>query len=161
MALVSKIHLLPMLAAVSALAGCGGSDSNRASTTTATTALPALATRPATTGEIVLRANASPNTHGPHTFNGRYLVRFEQYAPEDPKLDFSTQTPFQAALLPHRDDPRGAIKLIEGATRIGQRTLTIHGRYFIDVSFGDFPYVLRFTPHGAGGRADGRSRSAS
>ncbi len=79
---------------------------------------------------------------------GRYLVRFEQYAPEDPALDFSAQTPLTATLQPHEGDPRGAKPLIEGAQRSGRRELDIRGRYFVDVSFGDFPYVIRFTPRG-------------
>jgi len=77
---------------------------------------------------------------------GRYLVRFEQYAPEDDALDFSGQTPLTATLQPRRDDPRGAKALIEAAQRSGRRELDIRGRYFVDVSFGDFPYVIRFTP---------------
>jgi hypothetical protein len=145
------LHHAAVVLAVVALAGCGASSggdgatrSTRPQTTTA--ALPALATRPAGPGEIVLRGEASPNTHGPYAFDGRYLVRFEQYAPEDPKLDFTAQTPFSAQLAPRRDDPRGAVKLVEAAARSGRAEVEIHGRRFVDVTFGDFPYVVRFTP---------------
>lgn len=96
-----------------------------------------------------MRGESSPRTHGPYTFDGSYLVRFEQYAPEDAQLQFSAQTPFSAALTPREGDPRGAIRLFEAAARSGRRTLAIRGRHFVDVSFGDFPYVLRFTPRGA------------
>jgi hypothetical protein len=142
-------HLFAVLLALPALAGCGGGDDPAPPTSTAPRApLPALATRPAAQGEVVVRGQASPATRGPYAFDGRYLVRFAQYAPEDPKLDFSAQTPFSATLTPRRDDPRGAKKLIAGAAASGSRELELHGRYFVSVDFGDFPYVVRFTPRG-------------
>jgi hypothetical protein len=141
----TRLALLLVLA-VALLSGCGSESAGAPTTTTAV--LPALATRPPAPGEIVLRGEASPATHGPYAFDGRYLVRFEQYAPEDPKLDFGVQTPFSAALQPRRDDPRGAIALLQSAARSGRRVLAIRGRYFVSVSFGDFPYVVRFTPRG-------------
>jgi hypothetical protein len=137
--------------AAAAVGGCGdgGGPSGAARTATRSAGpLPALATRPPAKGEIVVRGDSSPATHGPYTFAGRYLVRFEQYAPEDPALDFSGQTPLTAALQPRAGDPRGAKALIEAAQRSGRRELDIRGRYFVDVSFGDFPYVIRFTPRG-------------
>jgi hypothetical protein len=134
--------------ALAALAGCG-SDSASSSTTTATAAaLPPLARRTPAPGEIVVRGDASPATHGPYRFSGRYLVRFQQYAPEDPKLDFASQTPFTASLVRREGDPTGAIKLFEAAAASGRRELTIRGRHYVEVSFGDFPYVLRFAPRG-------------
>ena len=141
-------HLFFLLLAVPALAGCGsdGGASSTATTTTTTTALPPLARSPRVPGEIAVGGDASPATRGPYTFSGRYLVRFEQYAPEDPSLDFTSQTPFSAALVRNEGDETGAVKLFEAATRSGRRELTIRGRYFVDVSFGDFPYVIRFTP---------------
>lgn len=145
------ILLLVALLALAA-AGCGGrgddrtSDSPGAATTAPKTALPRLGQRPATPGEIVVSGEASPATHGPYTFDGRYLVRFEQVAPEDPKLDFSSQTPFTAALTRQEGDQRGAIELFQAARPSGRRELAIRGRYFVDVSFGDYPYVVRFTP---------------
>jgi hypothetical protein len=134
--------------AVALLTGCGGAGGHAPATTAnpATAALPDLATRPPAAGEIVVRGDASPATHGPYALDGRYLVRFEQYAPEDPKLDFGAQTSFAAQLAPRRDDPRGAGKLFESAARSGRREVAIRGRYFVSVSFGDFPYVVRFTP---------------
>jgi hypothetical protein len=132
------------------LTGCGGgSSTDRGATGTAPdaqAAAPALATRPAAHGEVVVRGESSPRTHGPYTFAGRYRVRFEQYAPEDPRMDFTGQTPLTAALTPREGDTRGAIKLFQDAARSGSRELTIRGRLYVDVSFGDFPYVLRFTP---------------
>lgn len=144
-------HLVSVLLSVALLAGCGGAgaDSNTVARTSSTprAPLPALATRPAAPGEIVARGETSPRTHGPYVFDGRYLVRFAQYAPEDAALDFSSQTPFSAELTPRRDDPRGAKKLISGAAATGRTELELHGRYFLSVDFGDFPYVVRFTPH--------------
>ena len=77
-------------------------------------------------------------------------MRFEQYAPEDPALDFAGQTPFTASLTPREGDPRGATKLFGAARAGGRRELEIRGRRFVDVSFGDFPYVVRFTPRAGG-----------
>jgi hypothetical protein len=140
-------HLFFLLLALPALAGCGSDDGSSSTATTAkTTALPALARSPQVPGEIVVRGDASPATHGPYAFSGRYLVRFEQYAPEDPNLDFTSQTPFSASLTRREGDPAGAIKLFEAAARRGRRERTIRGRYVVEVSFGDFPYVIRFTP---------------
>jgi hypothetical protein len=137
--------------AAAGLGGCGGGAGPSGAATAATTSagpLPPLATRPAAKGEIVVRGDSSPATHGPYTLAGRYLVRFEQYAPEDAALDFAGQTPLTATLQPRKDDPRGAKALIEAAQRSGRRELDVRGRYFVDVSFGDFPYVIRFTPRG-------------
>ena len=78
-------------------------------------------------------------------------MRFEQHAPEDPNLDFTGATSFVAALDREAEITGGdSIALFEAAARRGQtRTLRIDGRFFVDVSFGDFPYVIRFTPHAA------------
>lgn len=100
-------------------------------------------------GEIVVKGEASPATHGPFSFNGRYRVRFAQYAPEDPRLDFASQTAFVADLGPARPGPNArSTRLFREAGRSGQRTVEVHGRHTVDVTFGDFPYVIRFTPIG-------------
>jgi len=144
-------HSFSVLLALVLLAGCGGTggDGNTVARASSTprAPLPALATRPAAPGEIVARGETSPRTHGPYVLDGRYLVRFAQYAPEDASIDFRSQTPFSATLTPRRDDPRGAKKLISAAAATGHTELELHGRYFLSVDFGDFPYVVRFTPH--------------
>ncbi len=89
---------------------------------------------------------SSPASHGPFELDGRYLVRFEQTAPEDPNLDFAGQTPFTASLQRRAGDTSGAIDLFEDAARSGRKSVTLRGRYLLDVSFGDFPYAVRFTP---------------
>jgi hypothetical protein len=144
---VPRLYGLVLLLAAG-LAGCGGSAATPAtnSTTTSSAGAPRLATRPAAHGEIVVRGESSPRTAGPYAFDGRYLVRFQQWAPEDAKLDFSSQTPFTATLERHDGDARGATQLFQAASATGRRSIAIHGRYFVDVSFGDYPYVLRFTP---------------
>jgi hypothetical protein len=145
-----RLCLIVLVALVAAmLAACGGGRrETRSGTATApaSTAL-ALGRAPAQAGERVFGGEASPATDGPFELDGTYLVRFEQTAPEDPRMDFSTQTPFTAALERRAGDPRGAVKLFGSARRSGRRILTIHGRYVLDVSFGDFPYAVRFTPH--------------
>ena len=145
----SPAHLaFPVLCATVALAatGCGSDDASGGAPrgTAALQGDPALARAPKAAGEVVLRASASPKTHGPVTLDGRYTVRFEQYAPEDPRLDFAAQTAFVADL----QTPAGqtTTHLFRTARATGAKTLTLHGRYLVDVSFGDFPYVLRFSP---------------
>lgn len=136
------------------LAGCGGASGSGSSGSgaasgaakTGVAAVPALAKAPAKAGEFVFEGEASPEDHGPITLDGSYLVRFEQISPEDPKLDFSGQTPFTAQLQRSAGDESGAVKLFSAAALRGRRTITVHGRYVVDVSFGDFPYALRFTP---------------
>ncbi len=131
-----------------ALAACGGDgdgDSPGRAATTAGATLPALARKPAQAGEILFKGEASPASHGPFSLDGRYVVRFEQVAPEDPRLDFSGQTPFTANLRPAGSRAAGT-KLFGAATASGRRELERSGRFVLDVSFGDFPYAVRFTP---------------
>jgi hypothetical protein len=141
----------PLVAALALVAcvlvGCATEHAQRSATATAVlSSVPALARAPAKPGELVFHRESSPATHGPLQLDGTYLVRFEQFAPEDPNLDFSGQTPFTATLERRAGDPRGAVKLFQSARSGGRRELRIHGRYVLDVSFGDFPYAVRFTP---------------
>src|SRR5947208_14100145 len=83
-------------------AGCGGggdgaSPPPRAATSTTPVQAP-LARAPVKAGELVFAGETSPITYGAFELDGRYVVRFEQFAPENPKLDFSTQTPFTARI---------------------------------------------------------------
>jgi hypothetical protein len=136
---------------VALLAGCGGGGGSGSTSPAATgpasiKATPALARSAAKPGEFLFSGEASPASHGPIDLDGRYLVRFEQIAPEDPKLDFASQTPFQASLQQREGDEQGAVKLFSAASRTGRRELKISGRYVLDIAFGDFPYAIRFTP---------------
>jgi hypothetical protein len=102
---------------------------------------------PARPGEVLVRGDASPAAHGPFALRGRYTVRFEQIAPEDPELDFGTQTAFVASLDRRAEVQDGAsVRLFRVAARTGRRSVSLHGRYYLDVSFGDFPYAIRLTP---------------
>jgi hypothetical protein len=136
-----------LLAALVALAGCGSDDPKPTPPPKASSAKVALLAAPKRPGEVIVRGEASPASHGPFTFDGRYRVRFEQFAPEDPNVDFTTQTTFVAALDKHaEEDGDGSVRLFHSARRTSTRTVTLHGRLFVDVSFGDFPYAIRFTP---------------
>ena len=74
-------------------------------------------------------------------------MSFEQHAPENP--DFSQETSFVAALDREAEIPGGdSIALFEAARAKQTRTLRIDGRFFVDVSFGDYPYVIQV--HAAG-----------
>src|SRR4051794_12302272 len=134
---------LAIVAALAAVAGCGAETSTapRGVAALDAKARPALARRPARPGEVVLRGDASPRTHRGLALDGTYLVRFQQYAPEDPRLDFGAETPFVADLR----GPR-TVKLFHAAAPRGSTRVKLAGRYAVDVSYGDFPYVLRFTP---------------
>jgi hypothetical protein len=138
---------VPFLLALAALAGCGGGAEAPAPPPPASKAKVALLQEPRRAGEVIVRGDASPASHGPFTFEGRYVVRFEQFAPEDPNMDFTGQTAF-VVTLDRRAEQEGAgtIRLFRAARGTGRREITLHGRLFVDVSFGDFPYALRFTP---------------
>jgi hypothetical protein len=152
------LGLLPVAACL--LVACGSDGWGPATATgpaTPAASRPALASPPAKAGEHVFTGDSSPAEHGPIALDGDYVVRFEQIAPEDPKLDFSTQTAFTAELQRRAGDPSGAVRLFSAAHRTGRRELTIHGRYVLNVTFGDFPYAIRFTPRRPAPRARGIS----
>ncbi|HEX2102895.1 MAG TPA: hypothetical protein VHF51_04550 [Solirubrobacteraceae bacterium] len=143
------LALMCLLAAV-ALGACGersGASEAPAPRAAAEAARPALAAGPRRPGEIVLVGEASPATHGPYAFDGRYSVRFEQLAPEDPDLDFTAQTAFVAAANRAAGVTGPAsVRLFRAAARTGRRSVVLRGRLHVDVTFGDFPYAIRFTP---------------
>jgi hypothetical protein len=141
-----------VLALAGPLAGCGGATSARSPTggpsnAAQATARPALAKAPKRPGEILVQGDVSPGSHGPFTLNGRYTARFEQIAPENPNQDFTTQTAFVAVLDKRSQiEDRGTVHMFRAAERTGRKEITARGRYFIDVSFGDYPYAIRLTP---------------
>jgi hypothetical protein len=139
---------LPALAVLAfAIAGCGGTDKPAPRTSVAGSGhVPTLLSAPREPGELVLHGEASPATHGPFALHGRYRVRFAQYAPEDPRLDFGAQTAFVAALRPGTSPRSRSIRLFRAAAAGGSRRLRLDGRYRVEIAFGDFPYVVRFTP---------------
>ena len=129
--------------------GCGGDHKAVAPPGREATraAEPSWAQAPKGDGEVVVRGDASPGSHGPFTFSGRYTVRFAQVSPEDPELDFADQTSFVARLDRHAEMPDSeSVRLFRIARREGHKTMRLDGRYFVDVEFGDYPYVIRFTP---------------
>ena len=145
------MHWRLTLSLLSALAptGCGSGDTEPPPPIPTSTAKPALERAPKAAGEIIVTGDASPASHGPYRFRGEYTVRFEQHAPEDPNLDFSGATSFVATLDREAEIARGnSIALFKAARAKQTKTLRIDGRFFVDVSFGDYPYVIRFTPRG-------------
>jgi hypothetical protein len=140
-------HAVPLVAALVLLAGCGSEAPTPTKPPDPAKAKVALLKAPKRAGEIIVRGDLSPASHGPYAFDGRYLVRFQQFAPEDPNLDFTAQTAFVATLDRQAEvEGPGSVKLFHAASRTGRKTLALHGKLFVDVSFGDFPYALRFTP---------------
>jgi hypothetical protein len=154
---VARRTLIALLSGALLATACGGGGGATGGSSAssggdgATTATPALARAPKRPGEILVGGEASPASHGPFAFDGRYTVRFEQIAPEDPNLDFAGQTAF-VAVLDRRAEVEGAgtIRLFRDAARTGRTVVAAHGRYYVDVTFGDFPYAVRFTPVAAG-----------
>ncbi len=142
-----------LIAAALIVAACGGGTTSGRTASTAAgddaAARPALAETPKRAGEILVQGPASPASHGPVTLDGRYIVRFEQIAPEDPNLDFTGQTAFVAVLARHTQQAdTGTKRLFRTAARSGRTRVTARGKYWIDVQFGDFPYAIRLTPTG-------------
>jgi hypothetical protein len=131
-------------------AGCGGGGDDDASpppraATSTTPAQAPLARAPVKAGELVFAGETSPITYGAFELDGRYVVRFEQFAPENPKLDFSTQTPFTARIRRAGSRTEGE-ELFSSASASGKRVIAKRGRYELEVTFGDFPHAVRFTP---------------
>jgi hypothetical protein len=136
-----------VLAVLVALAGCASDVQKGTPPPKASSAKVALLAAPKRPGEVIVRGEASPRSHGPFTFDGRYRVRFEQFAPEDPNVDFTAQTAFVATVDQRAEENGpGSVRLFRTARRTSGRTVALHGRLFVDVSFGDFPYAIRFTP---------------
>lgn len=138
--------LLAGLAACVLLAGCGSGTgaSGTPAATVARAPAPALVRARRGPGEVVVRGDTTPKTAGPYAFHGAYRVRFQQYAPEDPRLDFRGETAFVADLERTQGIP--ARRLFRAAAARGSRTVRLNGRFYVDASFGDYPFVLRFTP---------------
>jgi hypothetical protein len=148
------------LVALLTLAGCG-SERIITQTVTRTVALPppsaggnngpTLAKQPPAAGEILVSGNTAPKTFGPYDFEpGTYTFRFQQYAPDQPGLDFSTDaSPFAVSLnrRPRTTAPDSQL-LVNSAAKEGDNIASITGRYYIDVTSADHSYVLRFTPRG-------------
>lgn len=142
------VTLIVLVAAV-LVTGCGGQRGVTAPPAAGPQApgAPALLKEKVRKGEVMVDAEYSPQREGPFHLKGRYLVRFAQYAPEAPRMDFGDQTPFVAYLA--GTNPRAKkVPLFHRAAAHGQTTLSLNGRYFVEVAFGDFPYVIRFTPAG-------------
>src|SRR3954466_1546154 len=150
-----------LLAALAGAAGCaGGSTAGGGSSAAAPPpARLALAAAPKRPGEVLVRGEGAPASHAPlapharhrvpFALQGRYVVRFEQGAPEDPELDFRGQTAFVVtADRKPQQEGAGTVRLFRAAARTGRRTVTLRGRLYIDVAFGDFPYAIRLTPVG-------------
>ena len=146
-------RICALLAIVAAwAAGCGGADPP--TPPASPVADPALARASPAEGEVLIRGELSPASHGPYEFSGRYTVSFEQYAPEDPELDFTQHTSFVATLNTEAEiERRDSIRLFQTSRRTRKKRFELEGRYFVDVSFGDFPYIIRFTPRRPQGEA--------
>ena len=142
------LALFALLALTTVVVGCGGTSVTPppAAGPTAEGA-PALLKQKVRKGEVMVDAEYSPHRDGPYRFDGTYLVRFAQYDPEAPRTSFADQTPFVAYLTGLGRRPK-KIALFHQAAAGGERTMRLHGNYYVEVSFGDFPYVLRFTPTG-------------
>ncbi len=141
-----SLALVGLALAACLAAGCGRAAQTPPTATTRAADPPVLLSEPRQSGEIVVDGELSPATHGPLDLHGRYRVRFAQYAPEDPHVDFTTQTTFVATLRPTGSVRGRSVGLFHSAAPSGSRQMSLDGRYDVEVSFGDFPYVIRFTP---------------
>jgi hypothetical protein len=142
------LTLFALLALTLVIGACGGKSATAPPAAGPTSpAAPALLKQKVEKGEVMVDAEYSPHRDGPYRFDGSYLVRFAQYDPEAPRTSFGDQTPFVAYLTGLGRRPK-KIALFHQAAAGDKRTMRLHGKYFVEVSFGDFPYVLRFTPTG-------------
>ena len=142
------LTLFALLALAIVIAACGGKSATAPPAAGPNAAgAPALLKQKLQKGEVMVDAEYSPHRDGPYKFDGTYLVRFAQYDPEAPRTSFAQQTPFVAYLTGPGRRPK-KITLFHQAAAGASRTMRLHGTYFVEVSFGDFPYVLRFTPTG-------------
>ncbi len=145
------VRPVPIRVITAALASCAlafgalacGSKASSPTVPVANGRVPALARTPAGAGEVLVRAQASPVARGPYALHGTYRAQFVQYDPTDPTVDFRQQTSFVAAL----HGPGGKrVPLFRTAAPHGETSITIDGRFTLEVSFGDFPFALRLTP---------------
>ncbi|WP_354702224.1 hypothetical protein DSM112329_02579 [Paraconexibacter sp. AEG42_29] len=99
-------------------------------------------------GEVLVTGEGAPRAHGPYVLRGRYRVQFEQVDPDDASQTFADQTTFVVVAAPAADQETGAgvVQLVRGAARTGGGVVRLDGRLWINVGFGDFPYVVRLTP---------------
>jgi hypothetical protein len=67
----------------------------------------------------------------------------------DPHTDLTSATSFVTTLDREKEIAAdSSIPLFKAAKRTQSRRLRINGRYYVDATFGDYPYVIRFTPRG-------------
>jgi hypothetical protein len=145
---LGPLTLFALLALTIVIAACGGKSATPPPAAgPSAQGAPAMLKQKVRKGEVMVDAEYSPHRDGPYRFDGTYLVRFAQYDPEAPRMSFAGQTPFVADLTGLGRRPK-KIPLFHQAAAGGKRTMRLHGNYFVEVSFGDFPYVLRFTPTG-------------
>jgi hypothetical protein len=110
--------------------------------------VPDIARRPAGKGEIVIKGDEAPKTHGPYDFEpGAYDFRYAQYAPGR-QVDFATEaSSFTAVVTRQPGKTAGDTQVLSNATaRAGAGTLNLSGKLYVEVQSADYSYVMRFTP---------------
>ncbi len=150
--------LLLVLACALGIAACGGDTETATVTETESSAapepkpepvVPSLGTDRRKPGEIVIVSEGA-ESHGPRRFrNSIYTVRFEQFAPDQPGLDFRSESSSFVVQL-HRKPgviDSGTVHLFNATLDKGRTQVTIPGgEFYGDVSSADHSYALRFTP---------------
>ena len=149
-------------AALALLAGCAlavscGSDERVVTTTVVqtvtappeeTTGMPDIGRRPAGKGEVVIRGDAAPKTHGPYDFEpGTYQFQFAQYA-KGGGVDFAAEASSFSAVVnrkPGTTAPDSQL-LANVTARSGAGQINLSGKLFVEVQSADYAYVMRFTP---------------
>src|SRR4051812_6082444 len=147
-----------LLAAAIVVAGCGD-ERIVTQTVTRTVAIPPpdqragakpiLSRKTPGPGEVLVSGNTAPKTFGPYEFEpGTYTFQFEQFAPETPGLDFSTEaSPIAVSInrKPRTSAPDSQL-LVNSAEKRGDNIVNLTGTFYVDVTSADHSYVLRFTP---------------
>jgi hypothetical protein len=135
------------------LVACGGGDPPEGGTAThakkGKPAAPRLATTPKRPGEIIVKGRGT-GVRGPFRFRpAPYVVRFVQYAPEAPSINFRTESSSFVAQLGRRPGEITAtnVPLFNDTSARGKSIVSsAGGRYYVDVSSADHSYVIRLTP---------------
>ena len=137
-----------LIVAIVLLAGCGSEAKPPTKPPDPAKSQVALLKAPKRPGEILLSAGTSPPRRTARTPST--VATSCASSSSRPRTPTSTSPPRRPSWRRLDRRPRwkarAACTLFHAASRTGRRTLALHGRLFVDVSFGDFPYAMRFTP---------------
>ena len=162
------LRFLVLIACAPLVAGCGGTTTKTVTETVtrvetvevesaapaavpsavADGGAPALATAPRRVGQVIFKGEGLASV-GPKTFKGGvYMVRFEQWAPDEPDLNFRSDASSIVIQLNRKPGKIGAdaVTVTNATKKKGKTSVTVPaGRWYADVQ-ADHAWAVRFTP---------------